>query len=317
MSDNERPVPTDTSGRPQRPDDPETISTRDATAREPVESAIPATEAAPDAHRQPWRRKLPKWSLWLSLAVLGWFALAAFGPKIGIVPWQTGLGFMLRDAGPILLGIAVVFALIALLFAFFKTPRGPWWKAALALAIPAVLFAGLLMIRAQASSVPPIHDVATDLRNPPAFSPETMAIRADEDANPLNDYGTPLGLLPMWSGSGDAVLKEKNHADIIAENYDELEPIIVTNASQEEVMDAIVAAMGEMGLQDVRRVPASNSVEGVAETFAFGFKDDVVVRLLDRQIDIRSVSRVGQSDLGYNADRVEELSEAIRERLGQ
>ena len=315
MSENERAEPTDNPGRPQRPDDP--VVTSNTTAQEPVESAPPAVETAPVTSRQSWRRKLPKWSLWVSLAVLAWFALAAFGPKIGIVPWQTGLGFMLRDAGPILLGIAAVFALIALLFAFFKTPRGPWWKAALALAIPAVLFAGLLMIRAQASSVPPIHDVATDLRNPPTFSPETMAIRADADANPINDYGTPLGLLPMWAGSSDAVLKEKNHADIIAENYDNLEPIIVSDASEEEIMDAIVAAMGEIGLQNVRRVPASNSVEGVAETFAFGFKDDVVVRLLDRQIDIRSVSRVGQSDLGYNADRVEELSEAIRERLGQ
>jgi uncharacterized protein (DUF1499 family) len=33
------------------------------------------------------------------------------------------------------------------------------------------------------------------------------------------------------------------------------------------------------------------------------------------RIDLRSVSRVGQSDLGYNAARLEELSEAIRERL--
>ena len=264
-----------------------------------------------------WRRNLPKWALWLSLAVLAWFALAAFGPKFGLIDWRTGLGFMIRDAGLILLGVAAVFALVALIVAFAKTPRGPWWKAAIALAIPALLFSGLLTMRAQAEAVPPIHDVATDLRNPPAFSAQTMALREEAEANPINDYGTPLGELEMWASSDNVQLKAKNHADIIVENYGELRPIVLAGASEEEAFDAIIAAMGEIGLDDVHRVEGSNIVEGVAETFAFGFKDDVVARVADGQIDLRSVSRVGVSDLGYNAGRLEDLREAIVDRLGQ
>ena len=283
----------------------ETASTTTATTSE-TEAATP---------RRVWRKSLPKWSLWLSLAVLLWFALAVFGPKIGIVPWQTGLGFMIREAGPILLLVASVFAIVALAFAFFKTPRGPWWKAALALAIPVILFMGLATIRSQAASVPPIHDVATDLRDPPQFSPATMTRRGEAEANPINDYGTPLGELPMWADSEDAALKAKNHADLIAENYPELKPIVIGNHTDEEAFDAIVAAMGEIGLKDVRRASGINSVEGVAETFAFGFKDDVVARVADGQIDLRSVSRVGVSDLGYNADRLEDLRKAIVNRL--
>jgi uncharacterized protein (DUF1499 family) len=42
----------------------------------------------------------------------------------------------------------------------------------------------------------------------------------------------------------------------------------------------------------------------------------VVARVTDTRIDLRSASRVGVSDLGYNADRVRELSDAIRSRLG-
>ncbi|MBX7456620.1 DUF1499 domain-containing protein [Qipengyuania sp. 1NDH17] len=267
------------------------------------------------AGKRLWRSSLPKWALWLSLGVLAWFALAAFGPKFGLIPWQTGLGFMLRDAGLPLIGISAVFALVALVFALVKTPRGPWWKAAIALAIPVTLLMGLMSLRAQAESVPPIHDVATDLRDPPTFSPATMALRSELGANPVNDYGTPLGQLPMWEGSDDEVLKAKNHADIIAEEYQGLKPIILGNASEEQAFDAIIAAMGEIGLQEVRRVEGSNTVEGVAETFAFGFKDDVVARVADGQIDLRSVSRVGVSDLGYNAARVRELTEAIEARL--
>ena len=268
--------------------------------------------------RQPhWRAKLPQYALWLSLGVLLWFALAAFGPKFGLIDWRTGLGFMIRDAGLILLGIAALVAVVAFLLAFFKTPRGAWWKAAIAFAIPALLFMGLLSMRAQAESVPPIHDVATDLRNPPSFSAETMALRESLEANPVNDYGTPLGELEMWADSEDAALKVKNHADLIAENFPDLQPIVIGNATTEEALDAIVAAMGEIGLQDVRRVEGTNTVEGVAETFAFGFKDDVVARVADGQIDLRSVSRVGVSDLGYNAERVEDLRDAIEDRLGQ
>ena len=280
---------------------------------------IPAEPATAETDRKPlvWRKSLPKWSLWVSLAVLAWFAIAVFGPKIGLIGWRTGLGFMIMQSGLILIGIAAVFALVALLFAFLKTPRGPWWKAALALAIPAILFLGLLTMRAQADAVPPIHDVSTDLRNPPTFSAQTMAIREELGANPINDYGIPLGQLEMWAGSEDADLKAKNHADIIAEEYENLQPIIIGGATDDQAFDAIVAAMGEIGLQDVHRVEGSNTVEGVAETFAFGFKDDVVARVEDGQIDLRSVSRVGVSDLGYNASRLEELAEAIEDRLNK
>ena len=304
MQDNEN------TGRVERPGD---VPQRASNTPAPSADTAPA-EATP---KREWRRALPKWALWLSLGVLLWFALAAFGPKFGLIDWRTGLGFMIRDAGVILLGLAAIFAVIAFLFAFFKTPRGPWWKAALAFVIPAVLFMGLLTMRAQAEAVPPIHDVSTDLRNPPTFSAETMALRSSLDANPVNDYGTPLGELEMWAGSEDAALKVKNHADLIAENFPDLQPIVLGNATTEEALDAIVAAMGEIGLQDVRRVERTNTVEGVAETFAFGFKDDVVARVADGQIDLRSVSRVGVSDLGYNAERVKDLREAIEDRLGR
>ena len=143
-----------------------------------------------------------------------------------------------------------------------------------------------------------------------------MALRSELEANPINDYGTPLGELPMWADSDDAALKAKNHADIVSEEYPDLTPIIIGGATDEQAYDAIIAAMGEIGLQDVRRVEGSNTVEGVAETFAFGFKDDVVARVENGQIDLRSVSRVGVSDLGYNADRVKDLREAIIDRLG-
>lgn len=260
--------------------------------------------------------RLPKYALWLALALLGWFAIAVFGPKIGLFGWKTGFGFMTVTAGPILIALVAVVALVALLVAFLQKPRGAWWKAAVALAIPVILLTALLQVRARGEEVPPIHDVATDLRDPPEFSAATMAMREETGASPLIDYGTPLSELETWKGV-DQELAIRNHADIIAGEYGDLQPIPVGNASREQAIDAVVAAMGEIGLDDVRVDREAGRVEGTAETFAYGFKDDVVARVTDTRIDLRSVSRVGVSDLGYNADRLRDLSDAIEDRLGR
>jgi uncharacterized protein (DUF1499 family) len=56
-------------------------------------------------------------------------------------------------------------------------------------------------------------------------------------------------------------------------------------------------------------------VEATATTFWFGFKDDVIVRIVPvargSRIDVRSVSRVGKSDLGTNANRIREFLKSV------
>jgi uncharacterized protein (DUF1499 family) len=56
-------------------------------------------------------------------------------------------------------------------------------------------------------------------------------------------------------------------------------------------------------------------IEATATTFWFGFKDDVVLRIRPTAngsiVDVRSVSRVGQSDLGANAKRIRAILRGI------
>jgi fatty-acyl-CoA synthase len=75
--------------------------------------------------------------------------------------------------------------------------------------------------------------------------------------------------------------------------------------------------MEEMGFAQVTADAETGRIEGVAETFWFGFKDDMVVRIADGAIDFRSVSRVGVSDLGANAARIAALRDAVAERLNR
>ena len=49
----------------------------------------------------------------------------------------------------------------------------------------------------------------------------------------------------------------------------------------------------------------------------FGFKDDIVIRIVAEgngsRLDIRSMSRVGKSDLGKNAERIRKFLAALKE----
>lgn len=261
--------------------------------------------------------KLPRISLWLAVGLVLWFLVAVFGPKFGLIDWKIGFLTMVVTLGPILMGVVALIALVALILAFVKGPRGEWWKAAAALAIPVALFAGLMSVRAKGDSVPPIHDVATDTANPPQFSEATLALRDQFGANPLNDYATPIGEIEMWAErTKGQPIAAQNHAQIIAQSYPNL-AAVAYSVSDADAMAAVSAAMDDVGLADIRSDVAQGLVEGTAETFAFGFKDDVVARVVDGRIDLRSVSRVGVSDLGYNAARVRELAAAIEARLKQ
>lgn len=244
-----------------------------------------------------------------------YFAVAALGTKFGIWSWQTGLGLLTITVGTWLLGIVGLVSLVLLVMALLKKPRKGWILPAIGVIVPLAIFAMLGMVRATAEDNP-IHDVATDTANPPEFSAETLAAREAAGANPLNDYQTPLRDLETFAGV-DPEIGIKSHAQIINDIYADLAPLPLGGASREDAIAAVAAAMGEMGFKDIRTDAEAGRVEGVAETFWFGFKDDVVARVGENEIDFRSVSRVGRSDLGANAKRIEELRRRTAEKIGE
>lgn len=247
-----------------------------------------------------------------------YFALAALGTKIGLWSWQTGLLSLTMGGGVILLAVVALVSLVSLVIALRNKPRRGALVAiaGAGLAVPAAVFAGFLMAGAKAEANP-IHDVSTDTARPPAFSAATLAERQRTGANPLNDYQVPLGRLEIYRDGVPPQLAIQSHAQIITDRYADLAPLPLAGASREDAVAAVAAAMGAMGFDDIRSDVASGRVEGVDETFWFGFKDDVVARIGERQIDFRSVSRVGRSDLGANAERIAELRERVARQIGQ
>ncbi len=138
-----------------------------------------------------------------------------------------------------------------------------------------------------ASGVPPIHDISTDLQNPPAFN-AVLDVRTDAH-NPL-DRQNPSNL--------EALQKKA---------YPDLKPILI-NKPVSQVFDQAQALVTALGWQVVASSKSEGRIEATAVTPIMRFKDDVVIRIQEvaggATVDIRSVSRVGKSDLGANARRI-------------
>jgi len=137
-----------------------------------------------------------------------------------------------------------------------------------------------------AQRVPPIHDITTDTETPPAFV-AILPLRADAP-NPAA-YGGPEVAVQQRAG------------------YPDLGPLVLQAPPQQAFARAL-AATHDMGWEVVATEPGDGRIEATATTFWFGFKDDVVVRVTPAdggsRIDVRSVSRVGRSDVGTNAERI-------------
>ncbi len=74
-----------------------------------------------------------------------------------------------------------------------------------------------------------------------------------------------------------------------------------------------------MGWAIIAARPGDGRIEATDTTFWFGFRDDVVIRIRPEgkktRLDIRSKSRVGRSDLGKNAARIDAFLKRMDEKL--
>lgn len=164
--------------------------------------------------------------------------------------------------------------------------------------LSAAIFAGYIGYQVSvAKSLPAIHDISTDLADPPQFV--ALQLRADNwDAIPGADDGDMQGLSPRqrW-----ALLHQEAYPDIRS---------VRVNMPVADVIAAADRLAQDRDWDVVAADQARGRLEATDTVSAFRFKDDVVLRVRPAAggegsiIDMRSVSRVGQSDIGVNAERV-------------
>jgi uncharacterized protein (DUF1499 family) len=252
-----------------------------------------STTSAKSAER-PLAQRIALAGLILALICAAAAVLSGIGYRLGLWHFRTGFD-ILKYAFYGSLGAALV-SLAGLILSGGRRP-GVLFMGLLGLLIAAVTAYMPWTYWRTVQSVPKIHDITTDISSPPQFV-AAAKLRKQGD-HPVDYAGPELG------------------ADQ-REAYPDIEPL-VTKAPKDKVFEAARQALSSMGLEIVDANPAEGRIEAVDTSLLYGFKDDLVVRVQEgpdgTRVDVRSMSRVGRSDLGMNAKRIRTFLARLRPSL--
>jgi uncharacterized protein (DUF1499 family) len=220
--------------------------------------------------------------------------LLAAGPGYRLSLWMFRTGFtILACAAWIGLGAALL-ALLQLVVSAVERMWRTVAVAVIAFLLGAVAFVLPYDWKRSAQNLPKIHDISTDTVNPPRFV-AILPLRAHV-ANPP-DYG------------GAQIAKQQ------VMGYPDIAPLVLA-APVDQVFGRALDTAQRMGWHVVAAEPLEGRIEASDTTFWFGFTDDIVIRITPSgnvsRLDIRSVSRVGLSDVGTNARRIRKFLALMR-----
>ena len=222
----------------------------------------------------------------LLAALMGAIMVVGSGPAYRLQLLGLGGAFSLIEWGA-WLGLAAL-VLAAILASYERRTSTKRWPAtALVAAITGALtFAIPYAMLQSAKRMPNIHDISTDTVDPPRFV-AVVPLRAS--APNSVDY------------AGDRTASQQRAA------YPDIQPVTLGVPPEQAYRRALDVARS-MGWQVDASVPAEGRIEATDTTAWFGFKDDIVIRVsaagTGSRVDVRSESRLGQGDLGKNAQRI-------------
>lgn len=157
---------------------------------------------------------------------------------------------------------------------------------------------------------PTIHDISTDTEHPPQFV-ALLALRNGGAADPKNitppEYDGPkLAQGPKGEREPTWELQKKYYPDL-RPHADLTDPA--------KLFDRAERAARSMGWNVVAADPKQGRIEATDTSFWFGMTDDIVIRVRPAGqgavLDIRSKSRVGDSDFGENAARIRDFMKKL------
>ena len=237
------------------------------------------------------RSRLAGWSGWLAALSLPVLIIAAIGHRAGLLD-------AISTYGVIALGFSLAaLAVLAALAAFVAIWRDGSKGIGAAFRGIVVGLAVLVMPAIGAWQVvtdPRLTDISTDLADPPQF---TLALldRGPADADIVDP------------GPVEAALQKEAYPDIVPRHY----PVSTARVFLEA--KAIVDRRGWRLLSSVEPSDSNpaGTIEAVALTLVFAFRQDVVIRIVPdgdgARVDMRSAARNAAHDLGSDAQRVRQF----------
>jgi uncharacterized protein (DUF1499 family) len=231
-----------------------------------------------------------------SLGIVAILMLMISGPLYRLELLPLGSAFMLLRWAAYA-GIAAM--ALAALVALWQRPDRRTHQTALVMSFVAGLIAFYIPYNQSqtARSVPPIHDISTDLVDPPVFV-AIAPLRAGAP-NPVENAGVET-----------AAQQRAAYPDIQSMRFD-TDAMTIFRAAEHTVE--------KMGWDLVATDANAGRIEATATTRWFGFKDDVVIRIRSQGestiVDMRSKSRLGRSDVGANAERIRRFAQRLERTL--
>ncbi len=232
------------------------------------------------------------------VALIGVLLAGASGPGYRLGWWPLATAFSFLKYAFFVGLIGTVLGIVAAVRTWTAVHLRGLWLALLAVVAGVVVAGTLYQWLLQAKRVPAIHDITTDPSHPAPFV-AVVPLRKGA-ANPI-EYGGP------------SVYAQQQKA------YPDIQPLHL-NVPRDQAVQAVEKAARAMGWAIDADVPNEGRLEATATTFWFGFKDDVAVRVnpdgAGSRVDVRSVSRIGKSDVGTNAKRVRAFLARVKQEVG-
>ena len=233
--------------------------------------------------------RLQRLSSYLAVGASGGIVLIPLAHRLGVVP--LGVAFGLFAVG---VGVGLVSALVIGVSLIRTGIDSSKPFATIALCIVGCVVAVPLMSILSAVGAPAIHDITTDMLDPPRFVEAVQYVTPGRTV-----YG------------GDELANQQREA------YPDITPIMVAKSPDEAFSLALEVARN-MGWENIVSNVGEQRIEATDTTWWFGFVDDIVIRIrseeIGSRIDVRSLSRVGVGDLGANAARIRRFRDALNAR---
>lgn len=223
------------------------------------------------------------------LCLLG-FPVAVVGSRIALFDFRAAI---------LVVAITLLVSLLVFLASAFyllkrKYPSPEQAKSLkLAAVMSAVPLLGIGSVIVSASDVPKIHNISTNVIDPPAFDK----------------------IVPIRTADHNSLQYTADVAELQQAAYPNLKTLHV-EMNLQDAQNKAVEVSASLGWQLINNDIQQGLIEASDTSRLWGFTDDIVIRFKqDAQnqtaIDLRSVSRVGQSDLGANAKRIESFINAF------
>ncbi|MBI3594545.1 MAG: DUF1499 domain-containing protein [Nitrospirae bacterium] len=220
----------------------------------------------------------------LTVLVITAYLSSGFGSRMGW--WHFKTGFLILKYGFYGAVVSFVLAMIGI----YKTPKMAFSKDLIKSGPILMILLVLIVIPLKwvwkASHVPRIHDITTDLENPPPFK----------------------AILPLRAGApNSASYGGESLASLQTQGYPDIKPLFLS-LPPDQAFEKVLEQAEKTRWKIVAYNAEEKRIEATDTTFWFGFKDDIVIRVTPSnggsRVDFRSLSRVGLSDVGTNAERI-------------